>query len=195
MKKFMMTIAAAFVAVSMSAQMYVGGSLGFTSSSYDGKGTGTYFELMPEFGMQFSDKWGAGIEIGYSNFGDKTQSDKVTINSNEFRFAPYARFTALKLGPVNVFFDGQFTYAMGNDQNLGYNNAGDPIAVDGKYSRFGIAIKPGICYNINDKFSLVSKFGNAIAWNSSKPDGGKSTTTFSLLRLSNAVSFGFYYNF
>ena len=37
MKKFMMTMAAALMAVTMNAQnMYVGGSLGYSTSSYDG---------------------------------------------------------------------------------------------------------------------------------------------------------------
>ena len=53
MKKILMTLAAAFVAVSMSAQnnMYVGGSLGYTSTSYDGDAQQSTLKFIPEFGV------------------------------------------------------------------------------------------------------------------------------------------------
>lgn len=185
-----MTVVAAFAAVTMNAQMYVGGSLGYSTSSYDGKTQRSAFTLLPEFGMQFNEKWGAGVELGYSSSTNEASDAKPS--NTAFTFAPYARYTALKLGAVNVFADGKFAYTSRNNQT-----ANGDKAVDNKYNVIGLYVQPGIAYNLNKQFSLVAKFGDIISYSSSKPDadGAKATTTFSLLNLSNAVSFGFYYNF
>ena len=52
MKKILMTMVAAFAAVSMNAQYYVGGEIGFASSkaAVAGAETQTSFKIMPEFG-------------------------------------------------------------------------------------------------------------------------------------------------
>ena len=194
MKKILMTLAAAFVAVSMSAQnnMYVGGSLGYTSTSYDGDAQQSTLKFIPEFGVQLNDQWGVGIEIGYSATTNKTLPKDIT--SSTFSFAPYARYTALKFGPVNVFADGQFSYDMINAQSY---NVGTNSVDDNKVNAWKIAIKPGIAYNVTDNLSLVAKLGDIIGYRSSKPDvsGAKATTTLSILDLSNAISFGVFYNF
>ena len=41
------------------------------------------------------------------------------LTRSTFTFAPYARYTALKFGPVNVFADGQFSYDMTNNETVG----------------------------------------------------------------------------
>ena len=72
MKKILMTIAAVFAAVSMNAQVYVGGSLAFESWSSQklaGDKSETVFKLLPEIGYNLSDEWAIGTVIGY-------QSDK-----------------------------------------------------------------------------------------------------------------------
>ena len=49
MKKIMMTLAAACVAATMSAQVYVGGGVGFQTTS-QGDYTNTVIKLVPEIG-------------------------------------------------------------------------------------------------------------------------------------------------
>lgn len=55
-----------------SAQVYVGGQIGFTSSSVnvDIEGinsiSGTSFKILPEVGYKINDKWAVGIQVGYS---------------------------------------------------------------------------------------------------------------------------------
>jgi hypothetical protein len=192
MKKILMTLATAFVAVSMSAQnnMYVGGSLGYTKTAFDGDELNHTLRIMPEFGVQLNEQWGVGVEFGYDATTEKGTPD---LTSSTFTFAPYARYTALKFGPVNVFADGQFSYDMTNNETVGLGGN----AEDNKENAWKIAIKPGIAYNITDNLSLVAKLGDVIGYRSSKPDadGAKATTTFSFLDLSNAITFGIFYNF
>ncbi|MBR1394528.1 MAG: outer membrane beta-barrel protein [Prevotella sp.] len=192
MKKIMMTMAAALMAVSMNAQnMYVGGSLGFTTTSYDGKTTNSTLKFIPEFGVSFNNLMGVGMEIGYSSSTKEATEPKLT--NSTFTFAPYFRLTPLHWGKVSVFADGKFALSMNNNEQAGPNDN----AVDNKTNTFGIYVQPGFAYNLNDKFTLVSKFGNLLGYRSSKPDadGAKATNTFSFMDLSNNVQFGFYYNF
>lgn len=196
MKKILMTLAAAMVAVSMSAQgMYVGGSMGFSTTSYDGSTQRTSISFVPEFGVSFNDHIGVGMEIGYSTAKDESNKAVKTTKSNTFRFAPYFRFTAFQLGKVGVFADGKFSYSTSTDKTE-YTQVGK-TNVEQTVNTFGLYVQPGIAYNLNDKFSLVAKFGNILGYRSSKPDadGAKATNTFSFMDLSNAVQFGFYYNF
>lgn len=187
-----MTMAAALMAVSMNAQnMYVGGSLGFTTTSYDGKTTNSTLKFIPEFGVSFNNLMGVGMEIGYSSSTKEATEPKLT--NSTFTFAPYFRLTPLHWGKVSVFADGKFALSMNNNEQAGPNDN----AVDNKTNTFGIYVQPGFAYNLNDKFTLVSKFGNLLGYRSSKPDadGAKATNTFSFMDLSNNVQFGFYYNF
>lgn len=61
MKKIVMTLAAAIIAVSASAQVYVGGGVGIGSVKYEyggGKQSVTAYKFIPEVGYNFSDKLG-----------------------------------------------------------------------------------------------------------------------------------------
>ena len=77
----------AVFAMTASAQIYVGGQIGFSTSSVnaDIEGTnsisGTSFKILPEVGYKLNDKWAVGIQVGYSQgisaFG--------TFDVNDFR--------------------------------------------------------------------------------------------------------------
>lgn len=79
MKKIMMTLATLFVAVCASAQVYIGGGVGFANTSYDHDSKFSW-KIAPEIGFQLDKKWDAGISLGYSGVEDK---EKV------FEVAPY----------------------------------------------------------------------------------------------------------
>lgn len=111
MKKVILFAVSAFAAFSMSAQIYVGGSLGFSSSKLDvgadlsplseiplgqylgikngDKGpsfSGSSFQIRPEIGYKINDKMALGIELGYTKgaptFGNFSSADlKGTFTS------------------------------------------------------------------------------------------------------------------
>ena len=96
MKKIVLTMVAALAAVSMNAQVYIGGSVAieaWSSQKLAGDKSETAFKIMPEIGYNLSDEWAIGTVIGY-------QSDKFNgvngVSESAFSIAPYARYTFYK---------------------------------------------------------------------------------------------------
>ena len=178
MKKIMMTLAAVAVAATMNAQVYLGGTLGFTSTKADTEGAKatTNFEIKPEVGYNLDENWAVGIALGFSSTkaGD---ADAVTT----FEIAPYARYTFAKLDKVNFFVDGEVSYATKKDT----------------YNKFGIHIKPGVAVNVNDKVSFVAKLGtDGLGWTNTKNKvTDVKTNKFGLDLSTIGLEFGMYYNF
>ena len=183
MKKIMMTLAAVCVAATMNAQVYVGGSLGFETTSHDGN-TNSQLTLMPEIGYALDDNLAVGIAFGYGQTKESVEVNNVEVSQTNKKFVinPYLRYTLVKLEKVNVFVDGGLEYVH-KDYAGSKNNS------------FGIGVRPGVAVNLNDKLSFVSHFG-WLGYKNSKDDyeGAKAANTFGL-NFSSAVSFGLYYNF
>ena len=188
MKKTMMTLAAAFVAVCASAQVYVGGNVGFTRSSQD-NWSNTQFTILPEIGYNLGDNLAIGIEVGY---GQNKEKDEVTNGnltvSTESKVSrlvvnPYVRYTFYKSDLVSLFCDGRIGYEQDKVDDTKTNN-------------FGIGVAPGVALNLSDKVSLVAHLGWLGYMNSKKDvDGAKAVNTFGINAGSSDLSLGFYYNF
>ena len=65
MKKILMTMVAAVIAVSASAQVYVGGTLGIGVSKVKGGDEVTTYRVLPEVGYSFNDDWAIGTVLGW----------------------------------------------------------------------------------------------------------------------------------
>lgn len=180
MKKLFSLIAVAFVAMSVNAQVYVGGSLGidaWSSQKNAGDRSETTFTILPEVGYNLNDEWAVGTVIGYV-------SDKWTgvngISESAFTFNPYARYTYLKAGKVSLFVDGgvDFTTASKADWN-----------------ELAIGLKPGLAVSLSDNISFVSHLG-FIGYDVLNPDGDDNNTSkFGLDLSGNNLTFGLYFNF
>ena len=183
MKKILMTMVAAFAAVSMNAQVYVGGSFGLASFD-NGDKSQTAFKIVPEIGYNLDENIAVGVSFGYAqgstaaawNLSNPYEDLKV------FEIAPYLRYTLVKMGIVSLFADGQLSYSH--------------IDNDGaKANAFGIGVAPGLAVNLNDKLSFVTHVG-FVGYKQSKADydGAKAISTVGL-DLDNEITFGLYYNF
>lgn len=181
MKKILLTIVAVMAAINMSAQIYVGGSIGFGSVKPVGGGDSeATYKFIPEVGYNFTDEWAAGVSLGYQKgacslgngaFGQDTTTEVFGIEA-------YARYTPWDFDLIKVFFDGGFGFASLKD--LG--------------TEFSFGIKPGIALCVTDEISLVAHVGFFGFENFSPKGGGKSGSAFGL-DMNNGVSFGVYYNF
>lgn len=187
MKKFLMTIVAAIAAVSVNAQVYVGGGIGF--ASYDnGAKSYTSFKFLPEIGYVLDEDMAIGVTFGYEQ-GSVDAAINSTVGSVDapktFSVAPYLRYNFVKMGKVAIFADGQLSYK--NIDNKDINGQ--------KYNSFGIGVLPGIAVNFNDKLSFVSHLGY-LGYNQIKSDadGAKAQSSVGL-NLTNGLTFGLYYNF
>lgn len=180
MKKILMTMVAAFAAVSMNAQVYVGGSVAFeawSSQKLAGDKSETVFKIMPEIGYNLNDEWAIGTVIGYQN--DKFNGVNG-VSESAFTIAPYARYTFSKLGKVNLFVDG----------GVGFTSASKA-----DWTELEVGFKPGLAVNLTDNLSFVSHIG-FIGYDLLNPDGDDNNISmFGLSLDATDITFGLYYSF
>ena len=180
MKKIVLTMVAALAAVSMNAQVYIGGSVAieaWSSQKLAGDKSETAFKIMPEIGYNLSDEWAIGTVIGY-------QSDKFNgvngVSESTFSIAPYARYTFAKLGKVNLFVDGGLAFTSASKAD---------------WTEIAVGFQPGLAVNLNDKLSFVSHIG-FLGWDQLNPDGDDNNISkFGLNLDATNITFGLYYNF
>ncbi len=176
MKKMLLTAVVALMTLTASAQVYVGGQVGFWRNHSQNE---TQFTIAPEVGYNLSDNWAIGIALGYNyaynelGVGDKWNGLKVN---------PYARYTFAKFGPVNLFADGGFEFETGKYKG---GKAGND---------WGVGIKPGVAVNLTDKLSFVSHVG-FLGYRDSNDYGAKGDDGLGCFLDATDVTFGLYYNF
>lgn len=175
MKKILMSMVALFATVTMNAQVYVGGGVGFQK-----KGDAQTFTIAPEVGMSLDEKFGVGLQFGYTNVKDTYTQCAVN---------PYLRYQALEIGKAKVFVDGG-----------AYFNTKKLEGADKSSNAFGLNVAPGVAFNLTDHISIVAKANNLFVLDFSKEAGDDDTRTIVGLNTLNNFSagdlmFGFYYNF
>ena len=184
MKKVLMTLAVAFVAVAVNAQVYVGGNVGIASSKSGNGDNVTTYKVLPEVGYNINKDWAVGTTLGWG------KGTPVTIEGeshNYFTVQPYARYTFVHSKYVNVFVDGGFGYTH-------YNHAHLPLGTP-SVNEWSVGLKPGVAVNLNQKLSFVAHVGFA-GWKSVKAEGANDDSHVWGVDLDgNNVTFGVYYNF
>lgn len=206
----------ASITLSASAQVYVGGSLGFTSSKLSSNGhdqDGSSFKLLPEIGYQLDQDISIGLQIGYSHgyaaFGSLTVTDiKAAMNTsistmmdineddyklNSFTFAPYVRYTFARYGKVNLFFEGSVGYTnVKADDTPKVQNAGGG---EQKIDVVEIALRPGVSFQLSDKVSLLAKLGSVGFMQAKEKESDMKITRFGLDMDSYNILFGMNFHF
>ena len=181
MKKIVLTALVCVMAMVANAQnFYVGGSLGFWDYNNDDVDASTY-TLAPEIGYKLNSDWAIGAQLAYTHVkaGD--------AKSDAYGIAPYARYTFLHAGMVDLFVDGAVEYVKADSDD-----------VDG--SIFSIGFHPGLAINLSDNFSLVSRIG-FLGYNDVDDEVSSFASSMGYshgygLNFNAAnISFGFYYNF
>lgn len=173
MKKILVMAAIAMVSMTVNAQMWVGGNIGY---NYNDNGAGTetnYLSISPEVGFSLSDKWDLGLNLDY-----EMGKVKNGVTLHEFSFNPYARFTFAKSGIASFFIDGGIRLGAQKVKNV---NDADII--------FGFGFQPGIALHVSDRVSLVTKIGSL----GYRRVGDASTVGFNVNN--EAITFGAYYSF
>ena len=179
-----MTLAAVAAAATMNAQSYIGGGIGFQTTS-QGDNTNTVIKFAPEIGYNLDENWAVGIALGYGHSKNSVETNgvEVSVKTNVYEIAPYARYTFAKFDKVNLFVDGGLDYV--------HTKAGDA-----KNNAFGIGFKPGLAVNVPDKLSFVAHAGFlGYTYSKDDTDGAKAANTFGLSLDGSDLSFGLYYNF
>jgi len=217
MKKIFMTLAAVAVAATMNAQLYVGGTLGFTSTNnktectvngvtQSTELTTTNFDFGPEVGYKLNDKMAVGLALTFGYTSQETAKNPDTKDkTTNFAIKPYFRYTFVQFGKVGLFADGQIGIETGKTTRE-VNTNGATTSTDIKTSGFSIAIVPGVSYQASDKISVVAKLGNGLGfWNTKTTtptnlggqtvDIDRTANTFGLNLNSLNLAVSLYYNF
>lgn len=179
MKKIFALALFAVMAISASAQLYVGGSL---KAWRDGTDHVTTAAILPEIGYTMNEKWAVGTVIGWEH-----RHETGTTN-NMFRIEPYARYTFLSISKVNFFCDGAVGIGLGKTKENG--ESGDTAV------NWTIGFRPGISLTLNEHCSLVAHVG-FLGYQGAN-DAAKAaeyTDAWGLKLNNNNLSFGFYYSF
>lgn len=195
-------ISLAFIGQQTFAQvgqgLFVGGSLGLTSSS--GKTTTTSttngistiteadnpkqstFSIMPRVGYFFTDNIGAGLMIGYTSYTTKvttnpnpTTTNFITTKGGSFTLGLFGRYTQ-QLGDSDFYIYGDLGFDIGSGSSKiktesKNNNTNTIIITESngpKISTTTIGITPGILYFPTKKIGLEASLGNIFAYTSTK---------------------------
>jgi hypothetical protein len=208
MKKTIFSLVAAlFMAGSMSAQIFVGGSIGFgtnsSSTSVGGTsndGPSSYnFGLSPYGGFYLNDDLAVGSYIGFNvSGGSNNQSPETTWSRSTFNITPFVRYRLLDISNLNIFGQGQLGLGFG-----GSSNSSGGVTVDGpSVFDFSMAVRPGISYDFSESVAIEAFIGGisflnrteTTAANNNNPEVKDSSTSFDF-DLTSHLSIGFVYKF
>ena len=170
MKKSLLAIAFAMVAMVGSAQIYVGGSLGLDFAGKD-KVSRTGASIAPEVGYLLNENLSFGAALGFGTTSSK--AGDIKSSSNHWNISPYARYTFFNSGILSCFVDGVIAVS-------GAKNAD---------ATFGIYAKPGIALSVSENIRLISHVG-MIGWSNANK-----VNNFDLGVDASIAKVGVYYTF
>lgn len=170
-----------FAAQNASAQLYFGGSLGFTSTTLvngNNKTSGSSYKLSPEIGYQINDRIAVGGTVtiqrglpylgsfdtndlkGFITAAGSTGMDLQADNTryNGFRIAPYFRYVIVDTRRFDLFVDAVIAYGSLSAQNKDGNNVWQD---GGKYNLLEFCARPGFRLKFDGgRFSIVGRLGS-----------------------------------
>lgn len=177
MKKLFLTMLVAVVGMTASAQVYLGGEVGFWRNTDENK---TTFAVAPEVGYNLSDKWALGLKIGY-------MYQYTGIKDNAVQVAPYARWTAVNFGNVSIFIDGGFGFST-------HKYSGDGVDSD-SYNAWYVGLRPGVDVKLSKNIDFVAHCGFLGYRDKDENSYNYGDQGFGVGVSGDDLSFGIYYTF
>lgn len=143
MKKSLLAIAFAMVAMVSSAQVYVGGGLK-ANMEKNGNLSNSVFMLAPEVGYALNDNLAFGASFDFTAIGAKVKigDTKSKSNSSAWSLKPYVRYTFYNAGILSCFVDGVFSVSG---------------AKGGNGTSMGLNLCPGVALSVTENVSVVSR--------------------------------------
>lgn len=196
MIKTYLTVLLALFGIGAFAQggsWYVGGVVGFNSSSSDEdlNPTSTNWSFGPEVGTFFNEKWSAGLVLGLDGSNSKNDDGDVSKMSM-FKPTVYGRRWWSVGERLGLFAGLDLTFGSGTFTSY------TPDEMEVKASSFGTNLNAGVAYGLAERWTLLMKFAG-IGYSSEKI-GDITTTNFGLIADGNITSnqfifIGLYWNF
>lgn len=183
MKKLFITIAFVAATFFAQAQLFVGGSFGMDyAKNLPGVEKTVSFSIVPTVGYMFAENMGAGIDLGYSY--SKETASGMDLKESAFVMAPFFRYVFANLNKFDFYADAKL--------NLKFGKHGDD-SVTG----FGIAVIPGVAYNLTDNIAVIANLNVLrLGFQYEKIEGQDAKNAFGLgVNENTPLSIGFVYNF
>lgn len=153
-KTFFLTAFLSIMALTASAQVWVGGELYFRRNKATlgdlEINSNTSVGILPEIGYRFSDRWAVALRFEYShadNGAINLTGQTLTGKANTFSIRPFARYTIYKADKFSFLLDGGLGY--GTTKISGYNSL----------KTFDATISPALSYDLNHHWSLTAHLG------------------------------------
>ena len=169
MKKILLVVGLAFAVMTASAQLYVGGAMGFKTEGAgkdsDGNKWGESISIggfLPEVGYSLSDKMDVGVVLGFVSMSEtdwandnKTGSTRV----NSFGIEPYMRYTFCEFGKFSVLGRTGLGANFGVGKN--FDGDGNQVGKDANVIGLGFTMTPVVLYKLSDKICLFTNLNFA----------------------------------
>ena len=184
MKKIITLTMLALSALSAQAQFWVGGSMNIIHSKEDnptaettGQTTTFAFKLMPEVGYHLTDKVALALSAGYKHTYLHDVNNNIPYDesrsTDSYYLTPYVRYY-FNNGRLRLFTNGEI-----------------PFSSDDHGTNIGLALRPGVEFEVCPRMGLLCYVG-ALSYNHSS-HGNYSRNTFDF-RLSDQIYLGVYFN-
>ncbi len=177
-----------------NAQLYIGGTFGFTSRKDVNDVSKKDFKFVPEIGYQLNEKVFIGANLGYRHI-ENTKDSGFTYACDKyisFGVAPYIRYNLYQNEKVRIFADG--VASLWHVKYKGLQNAGEQTGKNIDGNRWTAGIRPGIAYDATQHFSFIAKIG-WLGYSSTKMNGYKATGTWNTDLDTDNLAIGFLYHF
>lgn len=147
MKKILLTLLVSLVAITASAQAYIGGGVGVWRND---DANFTSFTFKPEVGCNLSNKWAIGVGLNfthvYSNPEEVDDDDYGKVNT--LSIDPYARWSFVKFGPVKLFLDMGFGVGVVKEKQT-----------DDAYVNWNVGVRPGVKVSLAKNVDFIAHAG------------------------------------
>ncbi len=209
MKKSIVAMAALLMAATaVNAQIYLGGSVGFGSTSIKpetgDKGTSSNWNITPTVGYYLNDRFDIGLDLNLGSTTDKTpitgSTNEVKLTSSPWKVTPFARYSFFQVGKFEAIAKLAVDFGGGKTERE-YSTTPD-ANTSTKYTKWGINLSPVLAWSLTDNVVLYTTSDIlTLGYNSTKVKDGDKTSSFGLKANAGGVAntsniqIGFIYKF
>jgi len=173
----------------LTGKYFIGGSLGFESTSgnmvingstYNDPNAYGYYSFIPSVGYYFKNNLAIGFQLGYTSGTNNSINDyiiktgnidSIVINNTKttnqvFTFAPLLRYSTKIIGNIgfNLNFTIPFTYtryfSTAYNGMLSLTTIYNTLTSNYSIFSFGVVVSPGVQWFINNNIALISTIGS-----------------------------------
>jgi len=177
-KLIVLSVVAMFSILSLRAQFYVGGSVGYAQiknpirylKDNSDIQPNCSLQILPEFGYHLSERFDVALILGYT-YNRKSESFSTggiegtqiaEYKDKLFTVQPYLRWTFLRFGRVSIFADIVGEFSVGNVNEMRWNSStkrpSDYDKVDTEWA-WSILVKPGVLVECTDNVGIMAHIG------------------------------------